>query len=277
MKKTILTVILMLCFAAVANAGKPRLTEGFDKYNNSFKVDLVSLGYMSPQIEWEHFTNSRFSYGVYAQAHFMNRSTAVRANNERVTLPTQVELHGKMYDLDWSDHPLNWYADVTMADGKHEVKWDRKYVGVMICPEGRFYMGRKPDRGMYFAGRVDMGIFRETFVVSRTRLTLDEEHQIYMDKRAEAASRGEDPDKVSNNIEDRWKRAGTEKGETFLALGCGFGLGYQGWFKKNSHWGFDLSCFGKSDWKFSEDDNTWEWFWGAGSPLDFNAAIIYRF
>ena len=54
MKKTILTVIFMLCTAGAVQAIKPLETEGFDKYNNSFKVDLVSLGYMSPQIVWEH-------------------------------------------------------------------------------------------------------------------------------------------------------------------------------------------------------------------------------
>ena len=98
-----------------------------------------------------------------------------------------------------------------------------------------------------------------------------------MDKRAEAEARGEDPNNVVNTIEDRWKRAGTEKGVMCLALGVGGGLGFQGWFKKNSHWGYDLNVFGKSDWKFSEDDNLWEWFWGVGSPVDFNTSIIYRF
>ena len=156
MKKTILTLILMLGVSGAVQAIKPLLTEGFDKYNNSFKVDLVSVGYLSPQIVWEHYTNTRFSYGVSMQAHFMNRSNAVRANNEQGTLPTQVTLDGRVYPLSWSGHPLNWYADVTMDDGTHEVKWDRKYVGVMVCPEGRFYFGRKPDRGFYFVARADM-------------------------------------------------------------------------------------------------------------------------
>jgi len=277
MKKTILTVILMLCAAGAVQAIKPLQTEGFDMYKNSFKVDLVSLGYMSPQIVWEHYTNTRFSYGVSMQTHFMNRSSFVRSLSGNETLPTTVKLDGKTYPLSWDGHPAKWYADATMEDGKHEVKWDRKYVGVMVCPGGRIYLGRKPARGFYLVGRADMGVFMETFIVSKTRLTLEEEHQIYMDKRAEAEARGEDPNKVVNTIEDRWERAGLEKGEVFPALGVGGGLGFQGWFKKNSHWGYDLNCFAKSDWKFSKDDNTWEWFLGAGSPIDCNAAIIYRF
>jgi len=269
MKRTVLTVILMLCFAGVANAIKPLQTEGFDKYNNSFKVDLVSLGYMSPQIVWEHYTNTRFSYGVSLQTHFLNRSNAVRsfASEER---PTQVELDGKTYDLSWSGHPAGWYADITMGDGTHEVKWDRKYVGVMVCPEGRFYFGSKPQRGFYFVGRVDMGLFREQFNVSNTTLNKEYISNLTPEEK-------ETDERYLKYQEKPWHRGNVEQGETFMAVGVGGGLGFQGWFKKNSHWGFDLNCFGKSDWKFSEDDNVWEWFWGVGSPVDFNASIIYRF
>ncbi|MBR4793000.1 MAG: hypothetical protein IK038_04965 [Bacteroidaceae bacterium] len=270
MKKTILTLILMLGVSGAVQAIKPLLTEGFDKYNNSFKVDLVSVGYLSPQIVWEHYTNTRFSYGVSMQAHFMNRSNAVRANNEQGTLPTQVTLDGRVYPLSWSGHPLNWYADVTMDDGTHEVKWDRKYVGVMVCPEGRFYMGRKPDRGFYFVARADMGLFREQFIVSNT--TLNKE---YINGLTEEQKQTDET--YQKYLEDVWHKANVEQGETFLAAGVGGGLGFQGWFKKNSHWGFDLNGFFKSDWKFSKDENTWEWVWGAGSPMDFNASIIYRF
>ena len=78
-------------------------------------------------------------------------------------------------------------------------------------------------------------------------------------------------------LDDKWRKAGVREGEMFMAIGCGFGLGYQGWFGKNSHWGFDVNVFGKSDWKFSEDDNVWEWFWGVGLPADINTSIIYRF
>jgi hypothetical protein len=276
MKKTILTVIFMLC-AASASQAKPLNTEGFDMYKNGFKVDLISLGYLSPQIVWEHYTDTRFSYGVSAQTHFVNRSTFVRSLAEGQTVPTTVKLDGKTYDLDWSGHPSKWYADAIMEDGKHEVKWDRKYVGVMICPEGRLYFGRRPHRGFYGVLRADMGIFQETFVVSRTRLTKEQEDAIYQQRKDEAQAAGQDPNSVANTIEDRWKRAGTEKGEVFPALGVGGGLGYQGWFKKNAHWGFDLNVFGKTDWKFSEDENQWEWLWGVGSPVDFNMSLIYRF
>lgn len=277
MKKTILTVLFMACAACTLQAIKPIETEGFDKFNNSFKLDLVSVGYLSPQLAWEHYTDTRFSYGVSAQAHFVNRSTFVRALNEGDEVPATVKLDGKTYDLDWSGHPSNWYADVNMEDGKHEVKWDRKYVGMMICPEGRFYFGRKPARGFYAVARVDVGLFRETFVVSRSRLSYAEEDAIIQKRKDEAAAAGQDPNSVSKTIEDRWQRAGYEKGELFCALGGGAGFGYQGWFKKNSHWGFDLNAFFKKDWKFSEDDNQWEWLLGAGSLLDLNASIIYRF
>ena len=270
MKKTILTVILMLCFAAVANAGKPRLTEGFDKYNNSIKVDLVSIGYMSPQIAWEHYTNTRFSYGVSAQVHFMNRSSFVRNLNYDDPVPATVVLDGRQYNLSWSGHPAKWYADVTMDDGTHEVKWDRKYAGLMVCPEGRCYFGRKPDRGFYGALRADVGLFREQFDVSVT--TLNKE---YIKNLTEEQKKTDET--YLNYLEDVWRKANVEQGETFLAAGVGAGLGFMGWFKKNSHWGFDLNCFVKSDWKFSKDENTWEWTLGAGSPFDFNAAIIYRF
>ena len=276
MKKTILTVILMLCTAGAAQAIKPLLTEGFDKYNNSFKVDLVSLAYLSPQFEWEHYTGTRFSYGMYVQAHFVNRSSFVRSHDNE-QLPTTVILDGKTYDLDWSDHPSKWYADVVMDDGKHEVKWDRKYVGVMFCPEGRLYFGNKPDRGFYGVARIDMGLFQEQFVVSRSRLSYADEDAIIQQRRNEAQAEGKDPNSVSKTIEDRWKKAGVEKGETFAAVGCGAGLGFQCWFRQNSHWGLDLNCIVKSDWKFSEDDNLWEWFWGVGLPADLNMSLIYRF
>ena len=270
MKKTIYFLAALLCISQSMMAIKPLQTEGFDKYNNSFKVDLVSVGYLSPQIVWEHYTNTRFSYGVSMQAHFMNRSNAVRANNEQGTLPTQVTLDGRVYPLSWSGHPMNWYADVTMDDGTHEVKWDRKYVGVMVCPEGRFYFGRKPDRGFYFVARADMGLFREQFIVSNT--TLNKE---YINGLTEEQKQTDET--YQKYLEDVWHKANIEQGETFFAAGVGGGLGFQGWFKKNSHWGFDINCFAKSDWKFSEDENTWEWFWGAGFLADLNMSIIYRF
>ena len=277
MKKVTIALVMMLCAGINAQAIKPLLTDGYDKYNNSFKLDLISVGYLSPQFVWEHYTDTRFSYGVSAQAHFVNRSSFVRQLNDGDPIPTTVILDGTEYPLDWSDHSAHMYSDAIMEDGKHEVKWDRKYVGVMVCPEGRFYFGRKPSRGFYFVARVDMGLFQEQFVVSRTRLSNADENALIQQRKADAQARGEDPNSVSYTIEDKWKRAGLETGETFMAVGVGGGLGFQGWFKKNSHWGFDLNCFAKSDWKFSEDDNLWEWFWGAGLPADLNASIIYRF
>lgn len=270
MKKTILTLILMLGVAGAAQAIKPLLTEGFDKYNNSFKVDLVSIAYMSPQIVWEHHTDTRFSYGVSAQAHFVNRSSFVRSLSGDEELPTQVNLDGTTYNLIWDGHPAKWYADVKMDGETYEVKWDRKYVGVMFCPEGRYYFGRKPARGFYATARMDMGVFQERFDVSVE--TLSKEYRTGLTEEQKKTD-----EKYLEFLDDSWHKAGVEKGETFCALGCGFGLGFQGWFGKNSHWGFDLNCFAKSDWKFSEDDNVWEWFWGVGLPADLNASIIYRF
>jgi len=270
MKKVTIAVIIMLCAGINAQAIKPLLTDGYDKYNNSFKLDLVSVGYMSPQIVWEHYTNTRFSYGVSMQAHFMNRSTFVRSLNDGDPVPSTVKLDGTVYNLSWQGHPLNWYADVTMDDGTHEVKWDRKYVGVMVCPEGRFYFGRKPARGFYAVLRTDMGLFREQFIVSNT--TLNKE---YINGLTDEQKKTDE--RYLNYLEDVWHKANIEQGETFLAAGVGGGLGFQGWFKKNSHLGFDLNCFVKSDWKFSKDTNTWEWALGAGSLFDFNASIIYRF
>ena len=270
MKKVTIALAILLCAGFKAQAIKPLLTDGFDKYNNSFKVDLVSVGYMSPQIIWEHYTNTRFSYGVSAQFHFMNRATFVRSLSGNETLPATVILEGKTYDLIWDGHPAKWYADVKMADGTHEVKWDRKYVGVMICPEGRFYFGRKPARGFYFVARADMGLFREQFIVSNT--TLDKE---YIKGLTEEQKKTDE--KYLKYQEDMWHKANIEQGETFLAAGVGGAFGYQGWFKKNSHWGYDLNFFFKTDWKFSADDNVVEWSLGAGSPFDANASIIYRF
>lgn len=224
MKKVTIALIIMLCTGFKAQAIKPLLKEGFDKYDNSVKVDLISVGYMSPQIVWEHYTNTRLSYGVSAQAHFMNRSSFVRSLDDDDEVPTTVKLDGKTYNLDWSDHPAHWYADVNMEDGEHEVKWDRKYVGLMVCPEARLYFGQKPQRGFYGVVRADLGVFRETFVVSRTRLSYADEDAIIQQRKDKAQANGDDPNKVSKAIDDRWQKAGTEKGELFCSLGYGLGL-----------------------------------------------------
>lgn len=273
MKKVTIALIIMLCAGFNAQAIKPLLTDGFDKYNNSFKIDLVSLGYMSPQIVWEHYTNTRFSYGVSAQAHFLNRSSIVRQNEE--PYPATVELDGQTYNLIWNNgrHPMHLYADIAKDGGTHEVKWDRKYVGFMVCPEGRYYFGRKPDRGLYAALRFDIGYFQEQFDVSVSTESVE-----YLEGLSGMSEEQKAEDARYKKYRDKpWHRGNVEDGESFLALGGGIGLGYQCWFKQNSHWGMDFNVFGKLDNKFSEDDNNWEWTLGAGSFVDFNLALIYRF
>ena len=263
-------MILMLCAASAVQAIKPLLTEGFDKYNNSFKVDLVSVGLVAPQITWEHYTNSRFSYGVGFQAHFRNRSNAIRTF-EVEERPTQVMLDGTNYDIiKWESLLLDLYAIISKDDGTYEVKWDRKYVGAMVSPEGRFYFGRKPDRGFYGMAKIDVGLFHEQFNVSVKTESREYRNSLTPEEKETDA-------RYQKYMENEWHLANVEDGETFFALGCGAGMGYQCWFKQNSHWGIDINCLGKCDWKFSEDENTWEWFWGIAFPVDFNLALKYRF
>lgn len=230
MKKGVLAILMILCAGSAVQAIRPIETDGFDKFNNSFKVDLFSLAYVAPQIEWEHFTDTRFSYGVYAQAHFMNRSS--------------------FRDLDKSP------GKMTEGDEKYDIKWDCRYYGVMICPEGRFYVGRKPARGFYLATRADMGVFRESFDVKRLHLV----------------------DGTNGYTEDDWEYLGNEKGLLVWGLGCGFGMGCQCYFGRNSHWGVDINTYIKSDWKLGDDGkNVWEWLYGPGLICDLNLAILYRF
>ena len=276
MKKTLFALASMLVLSQSMMAVKPVLTEGFDKFDNSFKLDAASLVALSPQLHWEHYTGTRFSYGTYVQAHFMNRSNAVRSRaNEEI--PTQVELDGKMYDLDWTNHPMEWYADVTMNGKVHEVKWDRKFVGVMVSPEARLYWGRRPNRGFYSAARVDMGMFLETFIVSVTKQSVADQKALYQERLAKAQAEGRDPEEAKLTADEKWRKAGTEMGEIDFALGCGFGIGCQYWFGRNSHWGLDTNCYLKSDWKIGHDENLWEWLWGVGFPVDLNVALVYRF
>ena len=231
MNKTIFGFAAAFCMCQSILAVRPIETEGFDLYRNSFKVDLVSLMYVAPQLQWEHFTDTRFSYGIYAQAHFVNRSS--------------------FRDLDKS--PGKKVAD----DGEtYDTRWDRRYNGVMICPEGRFYAGKKPARGFYLATRADMGIFRESFDVKRLHLI----------------------DGKDGYTEDDWEYLGNEKGVMVYGLGCGFGMGCQYYFGKNSHWGVDTNAFIKSDWKLGDDGkNIWEWLYGPGLMFDLNISILYRF
>ena len=165
MKKSLFVIVAAFSICLSIKAIKPIQTEGFDLYGNSIKIDLVSLGFVAPQLQWEHYTDTRFSYGVYAQAHFVNRST--------------------LRDLDKS--PGKKVAD----DGEtYDTKWDRRYKGVMICPEGRFYVGNKPARGFYLAARADAGVFRESFDVTRLHLI----------------------EGKSGYTEDDWEYLGNEKG-----------------------------------------------------------------
>jgi len=231
MKKSVIAVVFTLCLSGSVMAVKPIETDGFELYRNSFKIDLASLVFISPQIEWEHFTDTRFSYGMYAQAHFMNRSSF---RDQERSPGKQVAGDGEKYDI----------------------KWDRRYKGVMICPEGRFYVGRKPARGFYLAARTDMGVFREVFDIKKLHLI----------------------EGVDNYSEGDWERLGHENGVMVYGLGCGFGMGCQYYFGRNSHWGIDTNTFIKSDWKLGDDgENVWEWLNGAGLMFDLNISILYRF
>jgi len=248
MKRLLYASLLMLGMTYQAQAGNPIETAGFDKYRNSFDIDLVSVGFQAPQIHWEHYTDSRFKYGVYLQTHITNRASAAR-QFESGTRPQTVIMDGKTYDLDWSANAGGLHADITVDGQKYKVRWDRKYVGVMISPEGRYYVGKKPDRGFYGAARLNMGAFREQF----------------------------DIEKTPKGAEENWKKFDTENGESFLAVGGGVGIGCQYWFGKNSHWGLDTNCYVLKNWKFSKDTNNWEWLWGAGTPVDLNISLSYRF
>ena len=75
MKRIVIVLVFTFCCVSTLRAVKPLETEGLVKYKNSFKIDLVSLGYVAPEIEWEHYTSTRFSYGGFLQAHFINRSS----------------------------------------------------------------------------------------------------------------------------------------------------------------------------------------------------------
>lgn len=231
MKKLLFSIAGAFCICLSLNAIRPIETKGFEMYRNSIKADIASFVFVSPQFQWEHYTDTRFSYGMYMQAHFMNRSS--------------------FRDTDRS--PGEQVAD----DGEtYDTKWDRRYRGVMFCPEGRFYVGRKPARGFYLATRADMGVFREVFDVKRL-------HMI---------------DGVKNYSDHAWEYLSTEKGCMVYGLGCGFGLGCQYYFGKNSQWGLDTNTYIKSDWKLGDDGkNVWEWFNGVGLMFDLNISILYRF
>jgi len=221
---------------------KPLLTEGYDTYNNSLKVDLVSVGYLSPQMSWEHFTRTRFSYGVEIQGHWVNRST--------------------LRDMERSPGKSALNDSV-----KQDIKWDRRYAGVMICPEGRYYMGNKPNRGFYGGARLDVGVFRESFDIRKQLITT---HTYAVDKSGDGK-----PVYVESSD---WELMDNEKGEVDLGVGVGLGIGYQTYFGRNSRWGIDVNCYVKKDWKLGQDtENMWEWFWGPGLPADLDISLTYRF
>ncbi len=249
MKKFLTFSVLALGLTCQMQAGNPINTEGFDKFRNGLDIDLVSVGTLAPEIHWQRYTDSRFKYGVYVQTHFRNRSTMAR-QFESGTRPNTVSYGGKVYDLDWSAYSSSLYADMTVGSQTYKVKWNRKYVGMMVSPEGRCYIGQKPDRGLYGAARANLGVFREKFDIERT---------------------------LKGAAKEDWKTFATENGESFFAAGGGVGIGCQYWFGKNSRLGLDTNCYLQKTWKFSKDQNTWEWLRGAGTLIDLNISLAYRF
>lgn len=223
----LLTATVLMLVGSGSWAQRPVDGDGFAKYKNSISLDLVSIGYMSPQIMWEHYFDSRFSCGVFVQGHFKNHST--------------------FKDTDLSH-------DETYNGEKYHIKYDRRYAGVMVSPECRYYLGKRPDRGLYGSFRMDMGLFRESYDVSRApKVGLSAQSDQYLFLR-------------------------NEKGELNMGLGAGLGMGWKLWFKQNSHWGMDANCYVKYDWKMcSSNDNLWEWRLGPGLITDLNIAVIYRF
>lgn len=276
MKKTVLTFILAACSISLAHAFKPLETQGFDSYKNSFKADVSSLVYLCPEIEWEHYTGTRFTYGVYAMAYLVNLSSFSTQFPSQEEGPKDVVLFGDHYAVDWSHSPGRMYGEVQMNGETHEVRWDRRYTGVVIGPEGRFYTGRKPDRGFYLVAKANFGIFRESFDVYSSKVSL-EERQRRRNAYDAAKAAGQNYEFPKDHNE--WEKAGNEKSKWEYSVSAGAGIGFQGWFKKNSHWGIDShlivkSTYGTPD---QEDHSLWEWYLGPALPLDYNLSVMYRF
>ena len=266
----------MLCAVFEAHAIKPVKSDGYDKFANSFKVDVSSLAILCPEIEWEHYTGTRFTYGVYARAYLINRSSFSTQFPSQAEGPKDVVLFGDHYAVDWSHSPGRMYGEVQMDGETHEVRWDRRYTGIVIGPQGRFYMGRKPDRGFYLVAKANVGIFRESFDVFSSKVSL-EERQRRRDARDAAAAAGKSYEFPKDH--DEWKKAGNEKSNWEYSVCGGVGIGFQGWFKKNSHWGIDShlivkGTYGTPD---KEDHSLWEWFLGPALPVDYNLSLMYRF
>lgn len=276
MKKAVLTIVAVAFSLSVAHAFKPVETQGFDSYRNSFKLDVSSLVLCSPEIEWEHYTGTRFTYGVYAKAYLINRSSFSTQFPSQAEGPKDVVLFGDHYDVDWSHSPGCMYGEVQMDGETHEVRWDRRYTGVVIGPQGRFYMGRKPDRGFYLVAKANVGIFRESFDVFSSKVSLEERKRRRADHDAAAAA-GKSYEYPNDHNE--WEKAGNEKSNWEYSVCGGVGIGFQGWFRKNSHWGIDSHLIVKGTYGTPdrEDHSLWEWFIGPALPFDYNLSVMYRF
>ena len=268
MKKVTIALIIMLCAAGQSQAIKPVKTDGFDRFSNGIKLDLASGLVLTPQVEWEYFSKGRFTIGAFAKAYVVDRSSLSTQFDSKEAAPKEVVLHGTQYNVNWDNSPFRMWGEVQMDGGTygntHEVLWDRRFTGVTFGPEGRFYFGSKPHRGFYCVTKLGLGIFRESFDIYASKKSLEDEEA---DRQA------------GIEIEDRWEYAGKENGDFKFAFAAGAGLGFQAWFKRNSHWGIDCHTVVKGVWgSMGEgDQGFWEWFLGPGFPLDINAAIVYRF
>lgn len=276
MKKTLLLMAVMLVLSQSMMAVKPIVTEGYDLYKNNFKLDVTSIFVLSPHIEWEHYTGTRFSYGAYAQAYVTNRSSFSTQFESREVAPTDVVLHGRHYDVDWSNSPGRMYGEIQMDGETHEVRWDRRYTGVFFGPEGRMYVGRKPNRGFYFMAKAGFGIFRESFDLFYTKVSMEEKSR-RRDAYNEAKAAGQTYEYPSDHNE--WALGGNQKSDFKYAVSGAFGMGCQGWFEQNSHWGFDVHAVVKGTYGTvdREDHSLWEWFIGPAFPYDMNISLLYRF
>ena len=173
-------------------------------------------------------------------------------------------------------------VSVTDLNGEtHEVRWDRRYTGVMVGPQGRFYLGSKPDRGIYALSKIGFGLFRESFDISCGEYSLEEQRR-QSDAIKQARQAAEAAGQSYSQPEwiwSEWKDAGNEKSDFKYAVGAGLGLGVQWWFGKNSQWGFDINSIYKYVYSSVDNENhsMWEWFLGPGLPIDLNASLVYRF
>jgi hypothetical protein len=281
MKKTVLTIVLAALAAGAVQAIKPVRTEGFDKYRNSIKLDLASSAILCPQVEWEYMTDSRFKFGAFVHTYLINRSHFSTQFESQETAPKTVVVYGDKYDVNWANSPGRMYGEIQMNGETHEVRWDRRYTGVMVGPQGRFYLGSKPDRGIYALSKIGFGLFRESFDISCGEYSLEEQRR-QSDAIKQARQAAEAAGQSYSQPEwiwSEWKDAGNEKSDFKYAVGAGLGLGVQWWFGKNSQWGFDINSIYKYVYSSVDNENhsMWEWFLGPGLPIDLNASLVYRF